>query len=97
MDVSDAVHHRKSVRAFLDTPVPDETVRALLTAAARAPSGGNVQPWRMYVVNGDRMTDFLTFMEGRDFPTSLGIFLETPISPFFTRILFVYMYQAPDF
>ena len=69
MDVSDAVHHRKSVRAFLDTPVPDETVRALLTAAARAPSGGNVQPWRMYVVNGDRMTDFLTFMEGRDFDT----------------------------
>ena len=69
MDVSDAVHHRKSVRSFLDTPVPDETVRALLTAAARAPSGGNVQPWRMYVVNGDRMTDFLAFMDGRDADT----------------------------
>lgn len=69
MDVSDAVHHRKSVRAFLDTPVPDETVRALLSAASRAPSGGNVQPWRIYVVNGDRMTDFLAFMEGRDFDT----------------------------
>ena len=69
MDVSDAVHHRKSVRAFLDTPVPDDTVRTLLTAASRAPSGGNVQPWRMYVVNGDRMTDFLAFMEGRDFDT----------------------------
>lgn len=69
MDVTDAVHRRTSVRAFLDTPVADDTVRALLTAASRAPSGGNVQPWRIYVVNGDRMTDFLAFMEGRAFDT----------------------------
>ncbi len=55
MDVVDAVHSRSSIRQFLLEPVGDETLRALLTDAARAPSGGNVQPWRIYVVNGPSM------------------------------------------
>ncbi len=42
-----------SVRAFADTPVDDELIRDLLAVAARAPSGGNLQPWRIYVVNGE--------------------------------------------
>jgi len=65
MDVSEAVRHRKSIRAFLPDPVSDDTLRELLTLAARAPSGGNVQPWKIYVINGDRMTDFLGFIDGR--------------------------------
>ena len=56
MNVNEAVHRRKSIRQFLPTPVPDETLRRLLSDASRAPSGGNVQPWRIYVVNGDSMT-----------------------------------------
>ena len=60
MNVSDAVHRRASVRAFLPDPVPDDTIRRLLESAARAPSGGNVQPWRIYVVNGDAMERFRT-------------------------------------
>ena len=67
MHVSEAVTRRKSVRAFLDIAVDDDLLRELLERAARAPSGGNVQPWRVYVLNGDRMTDFLAFMHGRDF------------------------------
>jgi nitroreductase len=50
------VHLRKSVRQFLSTPVSDETLKKLLSDASRAPSGGNVQPWRIYVVNGESMT-----------------------------------------
>lgn len=65
MDVSEAVRRRKSIRAFLPDPVSDDTLRELLTLAARAPSGGNVQPWKIYVINGDRMTDFLEFVDGR--------------------------------
>ena len=65
MDVSEAVRRRKSIRAFLPDPVSDDTLRELLTLAARAPSGGNVQPWKVYVINGDRMTDFLEFIDGR--------------------------------
>ncbi len=53
MSVSEAVNARKSIRAFLDTPIDDDLIREVLAKAARAPSGGNVQPWRVYVLNGD--------------------------------------------
>ncbi|MDF3885048.1 nitroreductase family protein, partial [Cupriavidus basilensis] len=45
MKVSMAVQTRKSVRGFLPTPVPPEVIRDVLEQAARAPSGGNLQPW----------------------------------------------------
>ncbi len=67
MNVSEAVERRKSIRAFLPTPVDDEVIAELLEKAARAPSGGNLQPWRIYVVNGSRMDDLLEFLEDRDF------------------------------
>ena len=48
MDVRDAIATRYSCRAFLPTPVPLDTVRDILDRAARAPSGGNLQPgWSM--------------------------------------------------
>lgn len=58
MQVSDAVHARRSVRAFRPDPVPDATLRRLLEDASRAPSGGNLQPWRITVLNGDAMVRF---------------------------------------
>lgn len=65
MDVTEAVRARKSIRAFLPTPVPDDTIATLLEAAARAPSGGNLQPWHVQVLNGDALGRFLSFLEGR--------------------------------
>ena len=65
MDVIDAVNKRMSVRQFLDTPVPDEVLRQLIIDASRAPSGGNVQPWRIYAINGDTMTRLLQFLEDK--------------------------------
>lgn len=53
MKVSDAIRSRRSIRAFRDTPVPEETVREILEIASRAPSGGNLQPWKVYVLAGD--------------------------------------------
>ena len=67
MDVTEAVKRRKSVRSFRADPVDDATIARLLTTAARAPSGGNVQPWRIYVVNGKSMARFREFMEDRAF------------------------------
>ncbi|MDH4147726.1 MAG: nitroreductase, partial [Acidimicrobiia bacterium] len=58
MNVSEAVDRRSTIRAFLDTPVPTETILTLLEKAARAPSGGNVQPWVVYVVNGGALDRF---------------------------------------
>jgi len=50
--VLDAIASRRSVRAFLPDPVPRATVERILTAAARAPSGTNMQPWRVRVLTG---------------------------------------------
>src|SRR5207248_1361398 len=55
MDVRDAVASRYSCRAFLPTPLPIETVKDILNRAARAPSGGNLQPWLVHVLAGDRL------------------------------------------
>ena len=59
MNVSDAVNTRKSIRRFLDQPVEPELVKELLRKSSRAPSGGNLQPWRVFVVTGEAMPRFL--------------------------------------
>ena len=68
MKVSEAVAARKTIRAFLETPVRNETIRSLLTRAARAPSGGNVQPWRIYVINNEAMGRFKQHLATRTEP-----------------------------
>jgi nitroreductase len=50
--VDEAIHSRRSLRAFLPTPVPRETIAAILEVSARAPSGTNTQPWRVHVLSG---------------------------------------------
>jgi nitroreductase len=52
MNVAEAVASRRSVRAFVDTPVPLETVRRVLDQARMAPSGCNFQPWEAIVLTG---------------------------------------------
>jgi nitroreductase len=52
MDVYEAVTSRRAVRGFSDEPVPREVLERVLTAAGNAPSGSNIQPWRIYVVTG---------------------------------------------
>lgn len=52
MNVSDALKQRKSIRAFLDKPVSLELVKTLLEMAKWAPSGVNMQPWDVCVVQG---------------------------------------------
>jgi nitroreductase len=47
-----ALRSRRSIRAFLDTPVPQATVEELLSLASRSPSGSNIQPWKVHVVAG---------------------------------------------
>src|SRR4051812_7298857 len=51
--VDEAIASRKSVRAFLPTPVDRATVTELLELASRSPSGSNIQPWKVRVVAGD--------------------------------------------
>jgi nitroreductase len=58
MDVSEAVARRMSVRAFKPDPVPGAVVREILEAAKGAPSGGNLQPWRVYALAGEPLAEF---------------------------------------
>jgi nitroreductase len=50
--VDHAIVTRRSLRAFLPTPVPRPMIEEILQVAARAPSGTNVQPWRVTVLTG---------------------------------------------
>ena len=50
--LEEAIRSRVSMRAFEPTPVPRETLEAVLSLAARAPSGTNTQPWKVYVLQG---------------------------------------------
>jgi nitroreductase len=50
--VDAAITSRRSIRAFLPTPVAREDIEAILAVAARAPSGTNTQPWKVYVLQG---------------------------------------------
>ncbi len=50
--VDQVIYERHSVRAFLPKSVDREDVEAILSVAARAPSGTNTQPWQVYVLTG---------------------------------------------
>jgi nitroreductase len=63
ISVAEAITGRQSIRAYLDKPVPRETIARVLEIAGRAPSGSNIQPWKVWVLTGtskDRLIDDLT-------------------------------------
>lgn len=53
--VDAAITSRRSIRAYLPTPVPRATIEDILAVAARAPSGTNTQPWKVTVLTGDSL------------------------------------------
>ena len=56
--VTDAMMTRITVRDFLDKPVPEDVLNRILKTALRAPSGGNLQPWKLHVMTGDFLNTF---------------------------------------
>ena len=71
MKVAEAVASRRSIRAFLDTPVERAVIQRILEKAQRAPSGGNVQPWHGLVLTGEPLLRLfkrvaVEFPKGRD-------------------------------
>ncbi len=65
MNVNDAIETRRSVRGFLDKPVDADVIRRVVERAARAPSGGNVQPWHIDVVAGEPLAELKAIMRRR--------------------------------
>ena len=70
MNVSDAVLSRKSIRAFTNKPIENTLIKKLLEQSSHAPSGGNLQPWKIYIINGVSMKNFLDFQIAWDQPDS---------------------------
>jgi nitroreductase len=80
VNVIEAVDSRISARAFLDKPVPEATIRTILEQA-RAPSGGNLQPWRVWVIGGETMARFRAEMRTKLAANPMGEGSEYKIYP----------------
>lgn len=50
MELIDAIHSRRSIRKYRNTPVPAEMIETVIRAAMAAPSAGNQQPWHFIVI-----------------------------------------------
>ena len=63
VEILEAIHTRRSIRKYLDRPVPEELIQKLLAAAMQAPSARNQQPWQFVVID-DRaiLAEIPTFM-----------------------------------
>ena len=53
MDFDDVILGRRSIRGYLDKPVPRELIEDVLALAIRAPSSMNTQPWHFHVITGE--------------------------------------------
>ena len=90
MSAARAIAARRSVRAFLDTPVPLDTLREIAVAASRAATGGNLQPWHIAIVHGDAMARLKAIMRDRLAagalePAAYAIYPEKLASPYRDR------------
>lgn len=81
VSVSEAVVARRSVRAYLDKPVPQAVIESLLARAAHAPSNGNTQPWRVHVLTGEAKTNLTKAVFARAAEAPMGDKPDVPIYP----------------
>ena len=92
MDVFEAVDSRISCRWFLDRPVDAKIVRALILRAARAASGGNLQPWQVYALTGAplaelkrKVADYIATRDPRHDDAEYPIYPKTMWEPYKAR------------
>lgn len=95
--VDETITSRHSVRAFLNTPVEQDIIKEILAVASRAPSGTNTQPWKVYVVTGQKRQTLIdkVFQAKEEIKTNpelaeqcketFAYYPETWVSPFIDR------------
>lgn len=81
MDVYEAVDSRRAVRAFRAEPVPRPVLERVLQAATRAPSSGNLQPWRLFVAAGEPLARLKRVATARAVAGDAGDEREYPMYP----------------
>ena len=87
MNVTEAVRARVSIRAFKPDPVPGQTVRELIELAHLAPSGGNLQPWRVYALAGAPLAELKARVRANPMgdPAEYDVYPPNLWDPFRTR------------
>ena len=90
LSAAEAITSRHSVRAYLKTPVPRAKIETILKIAGRAPSGTNVQPWQVYVVEGARRDTLTTELlrlhaEGGPAEREYNYYPEKWVEPYLSR------------
>lgn len=81
MNVTEAVNTRISVRAFKPDPISEAEIRDWLTTAQRAPSGGNVQPWKTIVLTGTAKEEVIALAASKLVENPKGEPTDRPIYP----------------
>jgi nitroreductase len=89
-DVFDAAQTRRSIRGYLKDPVPPDVLREIVAVARWAPSGSNIQPWRVHVLTGaalTRLSDALVqeFLSGRPEKRDYKYYTEPIEEPYLAR------------
>ena len=96
VDVYEAVSvsRRQSVRGFLERPVSHDVLRRVLSTALRAPSGGNLQPWHVYVLSGAKLDDLKARVRNRVAAGDSGD--RPPVSPYPSPLPARYVQRLDD-
>ena len=81
MNVTEAVATRRSVRQFLDKPVPLDVLQRVLTTAQASPSGGNTQPWNAVILTGQPLAELTAKVKAKAATAPLGEAPEYDIYP----------------
>jgi len=81
MNVTEAVATRRSIRQFLPTPVPQDTLQRVLQKAQRSPSGGNTQPWNAVILTGQPLAELTAKIKAKAATAPLGEGHEYDIYP----------------
>jgi nitroreductase len=63
MDTFEAIEMRRSIRIFTNDPVPPAALEKILRAGTLAPSGKNKQPWKFYVIRGQKRDEMIVEMK----------------------------------
>jgi nitroreductase len=87
METLDAIRGRRSTRAFLPTPVPQEVIAQVLDASRWTPSGTNRQNWRVTVATGEPLQRLADRLEARVREREPGLFASTNEDPAIQRRL----------
>jgi nitroreductase len=72
MNVTQAVSTRRSVRQFIDKPVPLDVLQRVLAKAQQSPSGGNTQPWNAVILTGEPLAELTAKIKAKAATAPLG-------------------------